>query len=246
MRRGSHERSRERTLVVVKILITALGTRGDVQPFVALGAGLEAAGHEVAVCAPDGFRGFVEDYGVRHAHMDDEFLRLAREALREIQGFGDAVRLTRKFAPVIRRSMDDEWRAILAVDEVPHDWLFPRTAAVVHHGGAGTTAAGLRAGKPAVVCPFLADQPFWGRVVHDRGVGPAPIPQQRLTAGRLAAAIARAVGHDAMRQRAASLGEAIRAEDGVANAVRVIDGLGNTGNALPAAHAGALSTPLPS
>ena len=54
---------------------------------------------------------------------------------------------------------------------VPHDWLFPQVAAVVHHGGAGTTAAGLRAGRPTVICPFFGDQPFWGRRVHELGVG---------------------------------------------------------------------------
>ncbi|CAA9381011.1 MAG: UDP-glucose:sterol glucosyltransferase, partial [uncultured Chloroflexia bacterium] len=111
---------------------------------------------------------------------------------------------------------------ILVVDEAPHDWLFDRVAAVVHHGGAGTTAAGLRAGKPTVICPFLADQPFWGRVVHQLGVGPQPIPQRKLTVARLADAIATAVHDTSMQQRAAELGEKIRAEDGVANAVDII------------------------
>jgi sterol 3beta-glucosyltransferase len=111
---------------------------------------------------------------------------------------------------------------VFLVDAVPHDWLFPRVAAVVHHGGAGTTAAGLRAGRPTVICPFLADQPFWGRVVHGRGVGPKPIPQRRLTVTSLAAAIDAAVHGGAMRRRAAELGEQIRAEDGVARAVEII------------------------
>jgi sterol 3beta-glucosyltransferase len=96
-------------------------------------------------------------------------------------------------------------------------------AAVVHHGGAGTTAAGLAAGKPTLICPFMVDQPFWGRVVHDLGVGPAPIPQKKLTAAGLAAAIQSAVSDRAMQQRAAALGEKIRAENGVARAVEVID-----------------------
>lgn len=67
---------------------------------------------------------------------------------------------------------------VVMVDAVPHDWVFSQVAAVVHHGGAGTTAAGLRAGRPMVICPFLADQPFWGRVVCQRGVGPKPIPER--------------------------------------------------------------------
>ncbi|MEM8600778.1 MAG: glycosyltransferase, partial [Bacteroidota bacterium] len=61
-----------------------------------------------------------------------------------------------------------------ALPTAPHGWLFPRMAAVVHHGGAGTTAAGLRAGCPSVVCPFFGDQPFWGRRVHALGAGPEP------------------------------------------------------------------------
>ena len=82
---------------------------------------------------------------------------------------------------------------------------FPHTAAVVHHGGAGTTAAGLRAGKPTVICPFIADQPFWGSVVHELGVGPEPIPQRRLSVENLASAITTAVT-DAEMQRACSVG----------------------------------------
>ena len=78
---------------------------------------------------------------------------------------------------------------VLMLDSAPHEWLFPRMAAVVHHGGAGTTAAGLRAGRPAVVCPFGMDQVFWAWRVHELGVGSEPIPQARLTVARLAAAI---------------------------------------------------------
>ncbi|MDQ2995642.1 MAG: glycosyltransferase [Chloroflexota bacterium] len=109
------------------------------------------------------------------------------------------------------------------IDAAPHDWLFPRTTAVVHHGGAGTTAAGLRAGKPTVICPFLGDQPFWGTLVHARGVGPEPIPQRRLTAARLAAAIHTAIQDSEIQQRAAALGARISAEDGVANAIAIIE-----------------------
>jgi sterol 3beta-glucosyltransferase len=109
------------------------------------------------------------------------------------------------------------------IDAAPHDWLFPQMAAVVHHGGAGTTAAGLRAGKPTVICPFLGDQPFWGTVVHARGVGPAPIPQCQLTAARLVTAIHTAVYDAAVRQRAAALGAQISAEAGVASAVAIIE-----------------------
>jgi len=111
---------------------------------------------------------------------------------------------------------------IFKLNEAPHEWLFPRMAAVVHHGGAGTLAAGLRAGRPTVVCPFIADQPFWGNVVHRLGVGPEPISQRKFSVERLAEAIHTAVTDAGMQQRAAAVGEQIRAEDGVANAVAVI------------------------
>ncbi len=111
---------------------------------------------------------------------------------------------------------------VIVVDDIPHDWLFPRMSAVVHHGGAGTTAAGLRAGRPSVLLPFFADQPFWGRRVADLGAGPPPIPQKRLTAENLAAAIHAATADPLITSRARDLGERIRAEDGVATAVRLL------------------------
>jgi sterol 3beta-glucosyltransferase len=110
-----------------------------------------------------------------------------------------------------------------AIEAAPHDWLFPRMAAVVHHGGAGTTAAALRAGVPTVVTPFTTDQPFWASRVHTLGVGPQPIYGKRLTAENLAAAIEAATSDEALRRRAAVLGARIRAEDGVARAVEALE-----------------------
>lgn len=111
---------------------------------------------------------------------------------------------------------------VYMLDAAPHDRLFPHVRAVVHHGGAGTTAAGLRAGKPTVICPFFGDQPFWGRRVADLGVGPAPIPFKNLTGERLVEAITSAVDDDVMRRRAEQLGAMLRAEDGVGTAVAFI------------------------
>jgi UDP:flavonoid glycosyltransferase YjiC (YdhE family) len=113
---------------------------------------------------------------------------------------------------------------IFALDSVPHAWLFPRMAAVVHHGGAGTTAAGFRAGVPSVLVPYLGDQPFWAKRVTELGVGPQPIPRRKLTAERLAAAISTATTDQNMRAHAAALGECIRAEDGVARTIEIIEG----------------------
>ncbi len=105
------------------------------------------------------------------------------------------------------------------VESVPHSWLFPRMSAVIHHGGAGTTGAGLRAGVPSIVTPFVADQPNWARRIEALGVGPHPIPFRELTADLLADAIRQATSDTAMRQRASALGEKIRSEDGVGTTV---------------------------
>ncbi|MCB0253601.1 MAG: glycosyltransferase family 1 protein [Anaerolineae bacterium] len=120
-------------------------------------------------------------------------------------------------------SADDLPDTILKIDQAPHDWLFPQVAAVVHHGGAGTTAAGLRAGKPSVICPFLVDQPLWGARVHALGAGPKPIPQKKLTAEKLAAAITEATFSPVMRVRAEQVGQQIRDEDGIGTAVSLIE-----------------------
>ncbi|CAA9304236.1 UDP-glucose:sterol glucosyltransferase [uncultured Leptolyngbya sp.] len=108
---------------------------------------------------------------------------------------------------------------VFVIDDVPHDWLFPRMAAVVHHGGASTTAAGLRAGVPSVIVPFFADQPAWGQRLAELGVSPPPVPYKELSVKRLAATIRRAVSDKVMREQAIALGKRIRAEDGVAKAV---------------------------
>jgi sterol 3beta-glucosyltransferase len=414
----------------VKVLITTFGTRGDVQPYIALGQGLNQSGHQAAICTSEGYRPSVEERGIRYMHMDNELLRLTKAVLAETKGMGETIGLTRQMGPAMRRSMDDEWEAarafepdviiyhpkclgslhvaeklnipamlaiplpfytptrefpvpflanvrlgggfnrfsfwlmglsagmfhntikdfrvrtlgmpplgpfpnylvradgrpvpilypysrhvlpvpqdfpahvhvtgywfldhaagwqpdpklenflaagpapvyvgfgsvggrgaqkramlalealdkagqrgllsggwggwgdikasdlpgdVLMLEDVPHDWLFPQVAAVVHHGGAGTTAAGLRAGKPSIICPFFGDQPFWGGLVHQLGVGPKPIHQYHLTVAGLSQAITTAVQDKAIQGRAAQLGAKIRAEDGVARAVEVVE-----------------------
>ncbi len=112
--------------------------------------------------------------------------------------------------------------SILRIDAIPHDWLFQYVGAVVHHGGAGTTATGLRFGRPTVIVPFFADQPFWGERVHQLAVGPKPIPFARLSIEKLAEAILRAVNDPALVANAASLGEKLRTEDGINKAVNYI------------------------
>jgi sterol 3beta-glucosyltransferase len=413
----------------MKIFLSTMGTRGDIQPFIALGQGLQAAGHQVALCTAEGYRSFVEEHGVPYAFMDNEFLAIIQSQTGQaaMESKRGILEIYRQIGPIIRRALEDEWRAVQAfqpdvmvyhpkmlgsyhiseklqipawmslalpfqtptrafpnplftginlggwfnqfsyrlmdlagvmyggitndfrvktlglppksrfaptmrktngepvpvlyaysphlvarpadfppevqvtgfwflnqttewqpsaqlraflnagpppvyvgfgsmssstgaarsrlvvaalqqsgqrgllasgwgglhaetlpenifqIDAAPHEWLFPRVAAVVHHGGSGTTAAGLRAGKPTVICPFMADQPFWGKVVHTLGVGPRPIAQKQLTVAGLADAITQAVTDRDIQQRAAQLGEQIRSEDGVGRAVALIE-----------------------
>ena len=114
---------------------------------------------------------------------------------------------------------------IFKIDRVPHTWLFPRVSAVIHHGGAGTTAAGLRAGIPTIVCPFIVDQPYWGERIYALGVGTKPIPQKKLTAKKLAEAIREVTTNRVIRQNAATLGQKIREEDGIAKAIAIIESI---------------------
>jgi sterol 3beta-glucosyltransferase len=107
---------------------------------------------------------------------------------------------------------------VLVIDDVPHDWLFPRVAAVVHHCGAGTTAAALRAGKPSVAVPLFADQPVWARTLHKLGAAPAPVPKRKLDAHRLAGAIKQVTQDRSYTARADAIGALVRAEAGPARA----------------------------
>jgi UDP:flavonoid glycosyltransferase YjiC (YdhE family) len=110
--------------------------------------------------------------------------------------------------------------SVLTVGEVPHEWLFPRVAAVVHHAGAGTTAAGLRAGVPAVPVPVLADQPFWAGRLHRLGAAAAPVPMRHLTADRLAAALRDVTTNPHRAARAQALAARLRSEDGAARVLQ--------------------------
>ncbi len=123
----------------------------------------------------------------------------------------------------IEPTASENSESVMFIESAPHNWLFPRVSAVAHHGGCGTTAAGLLAGKPTIVCPFFGDQLFWGRHVERLGVGPSPIPQKRLTVERLCHAIDVVMNDSMMRQNAATLGNRLREENGTSNAVAFIN-----------------------
>ncbi len=119
--------------------------------------------------------------------------------------------------------------SVFKIDYAPYDWLFPRMGMVIHHGGSGTTAFGLRSGVPSCAIPFVFDQFYWGERIAQLGVGPRPIPYKQLTAERLADAIRFGVGDTQIRQNAFELGKKIRAEKGIENAVDLVGRILSTG-----------------
>jgi len=112
---------------------------------------------------------------------------------------------------------------IMFIRDVEHDLLFPRCAAVVHHGGAGTSHAASRAGRPSIVIEHVTDQAYWGGVLHRAGIAPQMLHRRTATAGKLARAITAVLGSTAMRERARTIGERMRQENGVARAIELIE-----------------------
>lgn len=141
----------------------------------------------------------------------------------------DAVRMAGVRAVVVGGSSgltaEDVGDDVAFVNSVPFDWLFARVAAIVHHGGLGTTGTAMASGRPQVVCPVLPDQWFSARRMHALGVAPAPIPQRGLTAERLAQAIRTAMDDHRLATRAEEVGRLVRAEDGATKAVRVLESI---------------------
>lgn len=125
-------------------------------------------------------------------------------------------------------------------DFTPHDYLFPRASCVVHHGGAGTTAAASRAGKPSVVAPHLADQLYWAHTLRRAGLAVEPLPRSRLTAPRLAERIATVVRRADLHRRAEDVGKRLRAERGVEKAVNAIEAWAARGSVLASSVGGVL------
>jgi sterol 3beta-glucosyltransferase len=121
-----------------------------------------------------------------------------------------------------RGELSGQGAPVFAVGEVSHDWLFPRVAAVVHHGGSGTTHRAVLAGVPSMAVPVGFDQPYWGRRLAELGVGVPAIPYRRLSPARLAGAIGQLKGDPGIAARAKQLGTVLGAENGPSTAARVI------------------------
>ncbi|MFE7636420.1 glycosyltransferase [Kitasatospora sp. NPDC001119] len=113
--------------------------------------------------------------------------------------------------------------SVLTVGDTPHEWLFPRTAAVVHHAGAGTTAAALRSGTPAVPVPAQLDAPFWSARLARLGVSPGPVPLRGLTPARLATSLRLTLDDPRYRTRARAVATALAAEDGAAKVLAAVE-----------------------
>ena len=114
---------------------------------------------------------------------------------------------------------------VFQIDYAPYDWLFPRMSMIIHHGGSGTTAYALRSGRPTCVVPFVFDQFYWGERIGQLGVGYRPIPYKKLTVDNLTRAIQFGVGDPQVKQSAFDLGQKIRSEKGLANAISIIENI---------------------
>ncbi|MDB5531130.1 MAG: glycosyltransferase family 1 protein [Devosia sp.] len=148
-------------------------------------------------------------------------------AERNTQILKDAVKLWGGRAVVARGwggiNPSDLPDTIFAIEKAPHDKLFKYVSAVVHHGGAGTTSAGLHLGRPTFVVPQTVDQPYWGRRVFELGTGPKPVRLRKLTPEILAGALADLSTNETYRKNASALAEKLHAEDGTAKAIKVIE-----------------------
>ncbi|KAF6530529.1 hypothetical protein HZS61_001841 [Fusarium oxysporum f. sp. conglutinans] len=207
----------------LNIAIHVVGSRGDVQPFIPIAQMLSRPpfNHRVRICTHPVFKGFIEGHGIEFFSIGGDPEALMAYMVKN--PIFDAVKLAN-----VRAVVSQGWGTLGGEDvgvpenlyligNCPHDWLFQRVSVVVHHGGAGTTAAGIAAGRPTVVVPFFGDQPFWGQMIARAGAGPTPIPFKKMTAESLAASILFALNPE-VKEAAQRLAQTIMQEDGASNA----------------------------
>ena len=144
---------------------------------------------------------------------------LSQMVTQALQDAGQRGVLMTGWGGLSRTSLSDD---IYILEKAPHDALFPLMSAVVHHAGAGTTAAGLRAGIPNVCIPHFGDQDFWAYRCYSAGVSPAAIPRKRLNRHNLARALAQVTHHKDMRHKAREMGQKIQSEEGVGQAIQFL------------------------
>ncbi len=148
----------------------------------------------------------------------DRNTEILREAMRLWDG---RVVVARGWGGINHR--EDFPDSVYVIERAPHDQLFKHVRGVVHHGGAGTTAAGLHLGLPTFVVPQTVDQPYWGRRVYELGCGPKPVRRRKLTGALLAEALGELESNVGYARNAEAVGEKLRAEDGTGNAISVIE-----------------------
>lgn len=112
---------------------------------------------------------------------------------------------------------------LFTIESIPHSWLFPQTKGIIHHGGAGTTAAVLKAGKPMIICPFSGDQPFWGRRMHEIGVATKPLKEKDMSMEAFCDRILELVSNNLFSENAAKLSRKIEQENGITDTVKFIE-----------------------
>lgn len=146
--------------------------------------------------------------------------KLTKEIIQGIKDAGLRAILATGWGGLKKISLPDD---ILLIEKAPHDALFNYVSAVVHHGGAGTTAAGLRAGLPTFICPSSFDQPYWGRLIYSLGIGPKPLSLKKLKAKEFSKSLIDLVENESYRSAAAKIGKRIANENGVSRAVELIE-----------------------
>jgi UDP:flavonoid glycosyltransferase YjiC (YdhE family) len=174
---------------------------------------------------PEGLRAFIEAgpppvYIGFATQLDPDPVATTRTMVDALRGAGRRGVLLRRPEALAGVDLGDD---IYALERVPHDWLFPRCAAVVHHAAAGTTATALRSGVPSVTVPHNADQFTWAQRLAELRVSPPPIPRRKLSLERLLPALIGATTSNVMRERAQALAARIREEDGVTAAVAAFE-----------------------
>lgn len=147
----------------------------------------------------------------------DRNTRILREA---VETWGGRAVVARGWGGIDPADLPD---SIFPIEKAPHDKLFKYVSAVVHHGGAGTTSAGLHLGRPTFVVPQAIDQPYWGQRVYELGCGPKPVHLRRLTSGILARALADVSTNADYKRNAAEVAEMLKVEDGNGNAIKEIE-----------------------
>jgi sterol 3beta-glucosyltransferase len=159
-------------------------------------------------------------FGSMHTPRVVDLLPTALAAIRKLRR--RAIVLTGWSDDLLDRSrLGDD---VYVTDAVPHGWLFPQVAAVIHHGGAGTTAAACRAGVPSVILPFFFDQAFWGYSLHQRSLGPMPLVGKRVSPESLGGALETALTSVTLHEKLKALSVGLQREDGAARAADVIEG----------------------